>query len=87
MREEQQNNWKWDFLGNPVVRTSPSNVGGVGSIPGQGAKIQHASWPKNQNTINRSNKKLNKDFLKMLYIKKIFKIQNNWNEKYTIKNQ
>ena len=30
----------------PVVRTSLSNAGGVGSIPGQGAKILHASWPK-----------------------------------------
>ena len=25
--------------GGPVVRTSPSNVGGASSIPGQGAKI------------------------------------------------
>ena len=29
--------------------TSPSNAGGVGSIPGRGAKIPHASWPNNQN--------------------------------------
>ena len=28
-----------DFPGGPVVKTSPSNVGSVGSIPGQGAKI------------------------------------------------
>ena len=27
-----------DFPGCPVVKTSPSNAGGVGSIPGQGAK-------------------------------------------------
>ena len=39
----------WDFPGGPVVKTSPSNVGGVGSVPGQRAKIPHASWPKNQN--------------------------------------
>ena len=32
-----------------MVRTSPSNAGGLGSIPGQGAKIPNASWPKNQN--------------------------------------
>ena len=32
-----------------MVKTSPSNVGGVGLIPGQGAKISHALWPKNQN--------------------------------------
>ena len=35
--------------GGPVVETSPSNAGGVGSILGQGAKIQHASGPKNHN--------------------------------------
>ena len=34
----------------PVMKTSPSNEGGAGSTPGQGAKIPHASWPKNQNT-------------------------------------
>ena len=33
----------------PVVRTSPSNARGAGSIPGQGAKIPHASWPESQN--------------------------------------
>ena len=31
-----------------MVKTSPSNAGGVGSIPGGGAKIPHASQPKNQ---------------------------------------
>ena len=36
----------WDFPGRPVVKTSPSNAGGVGSIPGQGAKIPHTSRPK-----------------------------------------
>ena len=30
------------FLGSPVVKTSPSNAGGAGSIPGGGAKIPHA---------------------------------------------
>ena len=32
--------------GRPVVNNSPSEAGNVGSIPGQGAKIPHASWPK-----------------------------------------
>ena len=32
--------------GGPVVKTSPSNAGAVGSIPGRGAKIPHASGPK-----------------------------------------
>ena len=35
-----------DFPGGPVVKTSPSNAESVGSIPGWGAKIQHALWPK-----------------------------------------
>ena len=42
---------------------TPSSAGGVGSVPSWGAKIPHASWPKNQNIIlakksednNRSN--------------------------------
>ena len=29
----------WDFPGSPVVKTSPPNTEGVGSIPGQGAMI------------------------------------------------
>ena len=29
-----------------MVKTSPFSAGGAGSIPGQGAKIPHASWPK-----------------------------------------
>ena len=32
-----------------MVKTSPSKAEGVGSIPGQGAKIPHILWPKNQN--------------------------------------
>ena len=36
----------WDFLGGPVVQTSPSNAGTMGLIPGQGAKIPLALGPK-----------------------------------------
>ena len=32
-----------------MVKTSPSNAWGVGSIPGWGSEVPHASWPKNQN--------------------------------------
>ena len=32
-----------------MVETSPANAGGVGLIPGQGAKVQHALGPKNHN--------------------------------------
>ena len=37
--------WKfsWDFPGGPVVKNLPSSAGDVGSIPGQGTKIPHAS--------------------------------------------
>ena len=34
--------------GGPVDKTLPSNAVGVGSIPGQEAKIPHASRPKKQ---------------------------------------
>ena len=37
-----------DFPSSPMVWTSPSNSAGVSWIPGQGAKISHASWPKNK---------------------------------------
>ena len=38
-----------DYPGSPVVKTLPSNTGCVGSIPGQGAKILHVLWLKNEN--------------------------------------
>ena len=37
---------KEDFPDSPLVKTSPPNARGVGSIPSQGTKIPHASWPK-----------------------------------------
>ena len=60
-----------DFPSNPVVKTSPSNVRGGGSIPGQGAKIPHALWPKTQNIKKQKQycNKFNKP-LKMVHIKK-----------------
>ena len=39
-----------DFPGGSVVKTPPSNRGGVGSLCGGGARILYVSWPKNQNT-------------------------------------
>ena len=38
-----------EFLSGLAVKTLPSNAGGVGSIPGQEAKIPHGWWPKKQN--------------------------------------
>ena len=49
-----QHHERGNFPGGPVVKTSPSNAEGMGSIPGQGAKIPYASQPKNQNINNRS---------------------------------
>ena len=36
-----------------MVKTSPSNAGGEGSIPGRGAKIPHASRPKIPKQTNK----------------------------------
>lgn len=33
-----------DILGCAVVKTSPSSVGGVSSIPCPGTKVLHAMW-------------------------------------------
>ena len=52
-----------DFPGGPVVKTLPPSAGGVGSIPGRGAKIPHALPPKNQNIKQKQYcNKFNKDF-------------------------
>ena len=43
----------WNFLGGPVVTTSPSNAAGTGLIPGQGATIPRclvAKTPKHKNS-------------------------------------
>ena len=47
-----------------MVKISPSNGGGEGSVPPQGAKNPQASWPKKQNTKQKQYcNKLNKDFI------------------------
>ena len=52
-----------DLPGGPVVKTSPSAAGSSSSIPGQGAKIPHASQLKNQNLkLKQYYNKFNKDF-------------------------
>ena len=46
-----------------MVKTSTSNAGDVDLIPGQGAKILHASWPEKQNVKQKQYcNKFNKDF-------------------------
>ena len=56
--------------GDPVVKTSTSSAGGIGSIPGKEAKIPHASRPTNWNVKQmQSCTRFNKDF-KMVHGKK-----------------
>ena len=47
-----------------MVKTSPSNAGGAGLIPGQGAKTLHDSWPKKTKTYKQEQycNKFNKNF-------------------------
>ena len=52
--------------GSPMAKTQPCKAGGGGSIPGQGTKIQHASWPKDRNNIVTNSIKT----FKMVQIKK-----------------
>ena len=54
-----------------MVKTLPFNADGVGSIPGQGAKITHASWPENIKQ-KRYCKKFNQDFKNGLHKKYIY---------------
>ena len=42
-----------DFPGSPVVKTSPFNVGGMGLIPGQGAKCLEARKYKTKATLKQ----------------------------------
>ena len=63
---------KRDFPSGPVVKTLPSNIGGLGLMPGWGAKIPHTSWPKNQNIKQKKCfNQFSKDF-KMAHIKIVF---------------
>ena len=50
------------FPGGPGVKTLSSGAEGMGSIPGQGAKISHSLQPKNQNIKQKQRcNKFNKD--------------------------
>ena len=54
-----------------VVKTSPSKAGAAGLIPGWGAKILHASWPKPKSSILKQKKK--KKYKKQKYkVKTVF---------------
>ena len=46
-----------------MIKTLSSNAGGMGSMPGGGAKISHVSWPEHQNIKQKQYcNKFNKDF-------------------------
>ena len=45
-----------------MVKTSPHSAGSAGSIRSWGAKILHASGPKNQNTKQKQYCKISEDF-------------------------
>ena len=61
-----------------MAETLPSSAGGAGSIPGQGAGLPHASWPKSQNMKQRQYcNKFNKDFKNGPHQTNIFKKPNN----------
>ena len=62
-----------DFPGDLVVKTSPSNAGGTGSISGQGAKIPHASGPKNPNIKKKKKSNIIINSIKPLKMVQIFK--------------
>ena len=54
-----------------MVKTSLSNAGVSGSIPGQKARIPQASQPKKQNIKQKQFcNKFNKDFKEMVHFKK-----------------
>ena len=61
-----------------MVRTSPSNAAGTGLIPGQGVKISHALWPKQQHIkqkqyCNKFNTHFNNGPDQKTYFKKLTK--------------
>ena len=61
-----------------MVETFPFKAGSVGLIPGQGAKIPHACWPKNQNVNQKKYcNKFNKDFKNGPHQQKFFLIFEN----------
>ena len=62
-----------DLPGVPVVKSSPSNAGGVGSIPGGRAEISYVLGRKNKTKQKQHCKKCNKDFKKMVHVKKCLK--------------
>ena len=73
-QSKEKDHLERDFPGGPGVKTSPSNAGGVGSIPGWGTKISLAWRPKKQNIKQKQYcSKFNNDFKKWSTQKHLFK--------------
>ena len=49
--------WRENFPSGPVIKILPFNAGDAGLIPGQEAKIPHASWAKNKNIKKKKKRK------------------------------
>ena len=63
--------WIGDLPGDPAVKTSPSNVGDLNLIRGQGAKIPHDLQPKKQDIKQKQYcNKFNKDLKKKKWVGK-----------------
>ena len=63
-----------DFPGGLVVKPLPRGAGAAGSVSGWGAKISHASQPKNQNVKEKQDcNKFNKVFKNGSHKKKSLK--------------
>ena len=70
VRQQQLELDMGDFPGGPVVKTSPSNAGGEGQIPGRELR-SHMPQGQKTKTQNRSNLVTDSiKTLKMVYIKK-----------------
>ena len=62
-----------DFPGGPVVKTSPSNAGGEGSIPDWRTEIPCTSQSRNQNIKQKQYcNQFNKDFKNDPHQKNLF---------------
>ena len=53
----------WDFPDGPVVKNLPPNAGDIGSIPGRGTKIPHATWQLRPLAENRETRPTEKPAL------------------------
>ena len=69
MKQQESKGLKVGLLSDPVVKTSPSKAGGVGSIPGWGRPRSHMPQGQKKHTENRNNTVTNS----IKTAKKIFK--------------